>query len=303
MIRLGLVGLGTIARFYVAAIPGTPGLELAAVCDRSAEKLADASVRGALKFESYRDLLASPAVDAVVICLPNAWHFEVSQQALSANKHVCCEKPLALTAAEGSRLTTLARERGLGLFTAFHRSYNPVVLATRSRLQDCRVVHVDAHYLEWIEDHVGASNWYIDPKLNGGGALIDNGPNVFDVLAQFLGNLAVDRCRLHNVRRGVEYGAEVWVHGEHGGTAKIELDWMYPGERKTLALQLEDGRQVVVDMLEGATAHKSTLYPEYAALVRDFREAVLERRVCDRGLAAARLVETGYALARQPPAR
>ena len=96
-VRWGVLGPGSIARTMVAANPGA----FVAVASRDAVKAASFGLPGS--FGSYEELLGSDAVDAVYVALPNALHPEWTVRALSAGKHVLCEKPFAATRADAVR--------------------------------------------------------------------------------------------------------------------------------------------------------------------------------------------------------
>lgn len=115
--RIGIIGLGTIARYYLAAIERMPGWELGAVCDLRPEALAPHADRVPC-YADHLDLLREAALDAVVVTAPNDAHAALCRDALLAGLPVCVEKPLGLSAAEGRSLAELG---GPVLFTAFHR--------------------------------------------------------------------------------------------------------------------------------------------------------------------------------------
>jgi predicted dehydrogenase len=92
--RIGMIGLGVISRFYEAAFDKIEGAELVAVCDTNPARLLPYRGRVASEFTDYGALLDSEEVAAVVINVPNDQHFTLVRAALIAGKHVCCEKPL-----------------------------------------------------------------------------------------------------------------------------------------------------------------------------------------------------------------
>jgi D-galactose 1-dehydrogenase len=100
-IRLGLVGLGKIARDqHLPAIAATDGIELVAVASRNAT---------AEGVNNYPDLAAmldgEPGLDAVVLCQPPQFRFEAARDALAAGKHVFLEKPPGASVSEAQALT------------------------------------------------------------------------------------------------------------------------------------------------------------------------------------------------------
>jgi predicted dehydrogenase len=297
MIRVGIVGLGVISRYYLKALP-TADLELAAVCDRNPDVLAEH--QGTVPcFTDHRDLLASGTVDAVVVNVPNDAHFPVVRDVLAAGLPVCVEKPLGIRLAEGEELVAEARLRDLPLLVAFHRRYNDNVLALKAGLT-APVTHVTVRYHERIEEHVGRDRWYLDPERCGGGCVADNGPNALDLVHLFLGPVELAHAEITRDPAGVDRQAVLDLRSPTGATARVELDWSYPdGEAKDVTVSTADGRVHRADMLAGHAAFKSSLDHEYVGVLEHFA-GVLRGRVDDwpDGLYPLRLVTEAYAAER-----
>jgi predicted dehydrogenase len=298
-LRLGIVGLGVISRYYLAALTGPqapPGLRLAAVCDLNAGMLDPH--RGRIPcFARHRDLLAAGEVDAVIVNVPNDAHYPVVRDALAAGCAVCVEKPLATRLEQGEELVELAAARSLPLLTAFHRRYNDNVLALRAGLPAGPPIrHVTVRYFERIEEHVGRDRWYLDPERCGGGCVADNGPNAFDLVHLLLGPVALERADVVRDAAGVDRQATIELRADSGGTARVELDWSYPhGEAKDVRVELAGGHRDGADMLAGHPGFKSSLAHEYVGVLRHFAD-VLRGRVGSwpDGLEPLRLVTEAY---------
>jgi predicted dehydrogenase len=295
-LRIGLVGLGVIARHYLAAIDRRPDVALAAVCDLRADSLAGHRVPG---FRDHLAMLRAVELDAVLVTAPNDAHAAICRDALVTGLAVCVEKPLALTLDEGRELDLLARQRSRPLFTAFHRRYNDNVRALRTGLRDAPpVTDVTVRYCERIEDHVGGAgdDWYLDPARCGGGCVADNGPNAFDLARLVLDDqLRVTDAAIDRDAAGVDRQAVVALRGSRGGRVRVELDWSFPGERKEVEVRLADGTGRRADLLAGYPGFKSSLRHEYVGVLRDFTRAVAgaETGAAD-GLAALALVDAAY---------
>jgi predicted dehydrogenase len=247
-------------------------------------------------------LLDRARPDALVVAVPNDVHLPLCRDALAAGVPVCVEKPLALTAAEGSVLVDMARRCRVPLMTAFHRRYNDAVRALERRTADREIRSVRVRYLERIEEHLGGEDWYLDPDRCGGGCVADNGPNAFDLVRLLLGEVAVTGCEIHRDGSGVDRRAVIRLRGRTGTTATVELDWSYPGERKDIAVESADGEVLHADMLAGHTGFKASLWHEYEAVLTEFaglvRAGAPTGPGAPGGLAALELVEAAYRCAR-----
>ena len=293
--RIGIIGLGVISRFYVDAFDELPSLILTAVCDLKHEVLEPFRDRVAC-YTSHRVLLAQAAVDAVVVNVPNDVHASVCRDVIEAGLPVCVEKPLAISVEQGRELTELARERDVTLFTSFHRRYNANVLRLlRSIPSDRPIRSLTVRYLERIEEHAGPDRWYLNPVRCGGGCVVDNGPNAFDLVRLFLGDLTLEDADVQRDGDDVDRVAMISLRTKGGAVARVELDWRYPGEVKDVTVQLADGTQLYADMLAGYPDFKGSLPHEYVRVLEDFTFAMAsgQDRSAD-GLAALELVDAVY---------
>jgi predicted dehydrogenase len=158
-------GMRRSALGEVVAIASRDGARAAAV----ARDLAIPRAHG-----SYEALLADPDVDAVYIPLPNHLHAEWAIAAAGAGKHVLCEKPLAMTAADAERMAAAADAAGVHLMEAFMYRHHPswvaaLELVRAGRIGELRAVHSWFSYFN--DDQANIRNI----RAVGGGALYDIG--------------------------------------------------------------------------------------------------------------------------------
>lgn len=301
-IRIGMVGLGAISRFYLAAARQLPGFQLAGLCDVDEEAVAPYRSQTPC-YPTHRAMLDADGLDAVVVNVPNDLHVAVCADVIEAGLPVCVEKPLATELRSGERLASLARDRGVPLFVAFHRRYNEHVLALSEHLSGAApVTEMTVRYLERIEEHAGRHAWYLDPARCGGGCVADNGPNAFDLVRMFLGDVTVERATVERDGLGVDRYALIALRSAAGAVAHVELDWSYQsGECKDVEVRLADGSTGKADMLAGCTEFKGSLWHEYVGILSDFGRVIEAGRnratVPDPsadGLAALRLVDATY---------
>lgn len=196
-VRYGIVGAGVIANYMVPAFTEGRGSVAVAVADVNAEaaqKLATAT--GAKRiYAEYQQLLADAEVDAVYIATPPFLHRPMTLAVLAAGKHVCCEKPFALTQAEVREIIA-ARQATPHLLVTCNSSrfYN----SGTARRAKAMVAAGDLGEVYRVHfEHITAANkpgtklpaWRNDPSKNGGGISFDWGPYDLDWLSFVLGDL------------------------------------------------------------------------------------------------------------------
>lgn len=177
-IKWGVLSTAKIAREKVIpALQKSSRGEILAIASSNTERLMKEAERFAVSrtYSNYSLLLADSDIDAVYIPLPNNMHVEWSLKAIKANKHVLCEKPLAMTSAEAQILADAARANPhLKIMEAFMYRFHPQWLKTRELL--------DSGILGKIRTVQSFFSYYnVDPKnirnskVAGGGAMMDIG--------------------------------------------------------------------------------------------------------------------------------
>ena len=288
---MGVIGVGGVSRFYLEAIRASTSLSLAAVCDIDERRVEPFARSGeARAYGDPAQLVADEGVDAVVLDTPVGTHVPLARAALEAGKHVCCEKPLALTRREAQELLDAADEAGRLLFTAFHRRYNRN-LPTPESLARRRLARVETRYYENIEEHSDHAGWYTSTAAEGGGCIVDNGPNAFDAVRHLFGEMSIGEVDVTCSPHGVDLQATVSGTVGDGAEAVIRLDWAFDGECKDLRAEWDDGSETYVDFLAGFGEFKSSLAHEYAALLADFESHIHTGRRDEAGLAASAWLE------------
>jgi predicted dehydrogenase len=177
VIRAALVGAGNIARAHLAALRGLPGVECAAVCDRSAA-MAESTAEAfgvAAWFTDFSRLLGEAHPDVVHVTTPPESHHALARAALEAGAHVIVEKPVTTRAAELDELIALAHERNRTLVENQNYLFNGTMRRLRHLLEAGELgelVHVD---VQLALDALGPASRYAEPaatnpvaRLRGG---------------------------------------------------------------------------------------------------------------------------------------
>jgi predicted dehydrogenase len=125
-------------------------------------------------YGSYEALLADPDIDAVYVPLPNHLHAQWAIAAARAGKHVLCEKPLAMTAAEAQTIVDAGRDAGVVIMEAFMYRQHPSWVAVRELIASGRIGRLSA-VDSWFSYHLDDPTNIRNIREVGGGALYDIG--------------------------------------------------------------------------------------------------------------------------------
>jgi predicted dehydrogenase len=270
MIRVGVIGYGYWGPNLVRNFADQENGRVTAVCDRRAERLALAQRR----FPSVRvmarseELIADPAVDAVIIATPVEWHFDLAMMALRAGKHVLVEKPIAATSDQASRLIDDAARRRLVLMV----DHTFVYTAAVAKMRDLAA-----------EGDLGELYYYDSVRVNLGlfqhdvNVLWDLAVHDLSIMDYVLGQQAVgvSATGLAHVPGQPENIAYMTIFFEGRLIAHVHANWLAPVKvRRTL---LGGSRRMIVfDDLE--VSEKLRVYDRGIA-VTDGAEDVYQMRV------------------------
>jgi predicted dehydrogenase len=136
-ITVALVGCGGITlQNHLPGLALCPGVRVGAVCDvdRAVLEAARQTTGAPVAEVDYRSVVGREEVDAVMVATPNATHFPVVMEALRHGKHVLCEKPLALNAADAWRMAEAAEQAGVRHMTAFTYRFVPAMRFLHARM-------------------------------------------------------------------------------------------------------------------------------------------------------------------------
>lgn len=190
-VRIGIIGAGAVADFHHA--PGIridPRAELTLVCDVNATLAKERAAAWGVEQVTDDPLAAatSDAVDAVIVCTPNFTHGKISRAAAEAGKHVMCEKPLGVNAAEVRTMYQAVQAAGVVHMTAFTYRFAPAMRYLRHLLKSGALGEPrhfrSQRFLDWPETSWG---WRQYKQTAGAGDLYDMTIHRLDFAIDLLG--------------------------------------------------------------------------------------------------------------------
>jgi predicted dehydrogenase len=188
--RFALLGCGNIASRH--ALQAKAVGVLAAVCDIVPGRAASFAERyGARPYSSLDNMLKEEAIDIVTVATPNGLHAQHAVRALEAGCHVLCEKPLAITSADGLRMLQAAKAAGKRLFVVKQNRYNAPVAAVKNLIDAGKLGKVNGFVLNCFWNRPAAyynESWRGTLALDGG-TLFTQFSHFIDLLWWFLGDM------------------------------------------------------------------------------------------------------------------
>ncbi len=239
MIRVAVIGYGTMGQVHGQAWQQIPGVELAVVADPDLDRRAKAKRDYGLDAVSgIEDVLALHSVDLIDICVPTYLHEAVFKAALAADKHIFCEKPLARTAAEGEEMLRLAegcgKKIGVGhvvrFFPAYRAMRDSVLAGEIGRGAVARTFRGGAQFPS------GWHDWFADFDLSGG-VILDLAIHDVDYLRWLFGDVerVYAKSTYGRTTAHLEW-AMLILRFKNGLIAHVEGCWNnFPGEFYTTA--------------------------------------------------------------------
>ena len=179
MLKCSIIGYGKMGRIRAAALENSGRAVITGVYDTR--------INGSLSYKVYasdQDALTDPQVEAVFICTPNSRIVPLCIAALSAGKHVFCEKPPAFTASQVEEVRAVERTSGKVLMYGFNHRHHQSVQEIK-RIIDSgdlgKVLWMRGRYCKEVDQEF-FKGWRSVKELAGGGILLDQGIHMLDIL-------------------------------------------------------------------------------------------------------------------------
>lgn len=236
-LKVGIVGGGAIAQVaHLPVLKKVRSVEVQAICDTDLPKARALADRFGIKdaHDDIEEMLRYEELDAVVICSPNHLHEAHILAALSADKHVLVEKPLAMSATSAQRVVRAMEKRNRVLMVGMNHRYRPDVQIVRSFVQSGELGTIESIRGSWHVFRSGRTplGWRQRREQAGGGAMLDLGLTILD-LGLWLGGspppVRVSAC-LDREGRAVEQSGSAFVICENGTSIFVDVTWHHIGE-------------------------------------------------------------------------
>ncbi|MEM3823751.1 MAG: Gfo/Idh/MocA family oxidoreductase [Candidatus Bathyarchaeia archaeon] len=237
-VNLGVIGLGFIGKVHLRNCLNLKSARVLAAADSSKKALNYAKAFGVKHlFTDYHELLKLKDLDAVIVSLPTYLHAECAIAAMEMGKHVFLEKPLARNPKEGREIVSAARKNGVKFMVGYPLRFAPEFENLKSRMEsgvlgDIQLAHA-VNIAAGPFFHRAESNaprpvpeWWLNKELTGGGALIDLGCHMINLLRWYFGEVSDIKARLgYRFNFDFEDHATCLIDFKCGTSAIVNVGW------------------------------------------------------------------------------
>ena len=204
MLRVAIIGLGTISYIHQLGIDESERGELVAVCDTNPSTRHDYA--DLPFYEDYEEMLEKESLDVVHICLPHDLHAPIAEKCVEHGVHVFLEKPLSLSYEEGVHLSEVASESDYKVGVSFQNRYNRTteelldILENRPTSEIGKIRAVKG-VVTWFrpESYYEAQPWRGELDRAGGGTIINQSIHTLDLMQYFAGKVESGKGQLMNL--------------------------------------------------------------------------------------------------------
>lgn len=241
-INIGIIGLGNQGKIHLNNCLYMKEANVLGVADVSRNALKLAEKRGIKKtYSNYKELLKDKQIDSVIISLPNYLHAEATIKAAEAGKDILLEKPLARNVSEGELILSSAQKYGVKLMLGYEMKFNKSLMTLHDEIAEGYFGEVQ------VADAVNVSSgpfsprgegtrplsvpsWWFDKEKVGGGALLDLGSHLINLLNWYFGEVSDIKAFMGFMyNMDVEDIATCVLKYKNGPLASVRVGWFSKG--------------------------------------------------------------------------
>lgn len=277
-IKAAIVGTGFIGPAHLEALRRLPNVEVVALCEVSQE-LAEAKAKtlGIPRAYTFDEMLKQDDIDVVHICTPNFLHFAQAKAVLEAEKHVICEKPLAVKIHEAEELVKIASATGLVNAVHFNLRYYPMVRQMKTMREKGDLGDVYSVMGSYLQDWLFFQtdyNWRLEPDKSGDSrAIADIGSHLLDITEYVTGlkitEVMADFSTVHKTRlkplKAIETYSDTKLQASDYAEVPINTE-----DHATVLLRFDNGSKGSITVSQVSAGRKNRLNIEIAGSKSNF---------------------------------
>lgn len=266
-IKAAIVGTGFIGPAHLEALRRLPNVEVVALCEVTQELANEkAKVLGISRAYTFDEMLRQDDIDVVHICTPNFLHFAQAKAVLESEKHVICEKPLAVKIEEAEELVKIASATGLVNAVHFNLRYYPMVRQMKTMREKGDLGDVYSVMGSYLQDWLFFNtdyNWRLEPDKSGDSrAIADIGSHLLDITEYVTGlkitDVMADFSTVHKTRlkplKAIETYSDTKLQASDYAEVPINTE-----DHATVLLKFDNGSKGSITVSQVSAGRKNRL--------------------------------------------
>jgi len=235
LLKVGVIGLGNMGKLHLLNALRIKGIEVVAAADKSEKNRRYVEKFHIRTYDDYSRLIDAEKLDAVIVSLPNFLKKEGVFCAAENKLDIFLDKPLARNFAEAQEIVQKVEKENVRLMVGVNYRYFPSVQKLKSNLDDGRigdaVIATSELILNGPLSHSAVPTpvpeWWLNKEMAGGGALLDLGYHLLDILSWMFGDLEVAYSNLgYRLNLPLEDAGTVILKSKnHGTTCVVNVGW------------------------------------------------------------------------------
>lgn len=231
--RVGIIGAGKMGLLHAAILNSLDGSEVAGFAEP--ERIVSGMLRGVTGtpvHRDYRDML--PGIDAAYITTPVSSHAAIAKSCAEAGVGFFVEKPLGMDGSECAKLAGAVEACGVPSMVGYHLRYSETFVEAKRLLDEGAIGKIEGARASAFQSQKirRPSGWRFDKSSGGGGAMIDLGAHLVDLVQWYLGGASKIKGSVRSVQGlGVEDEAAGEIVAEGGIACGFDVSWNRPGYR------------------------------------------------------------------------
>lgn len=186
MVHVGIIGLGWMGQLHARYLSTIEYCEVTAVCDQNEKILREMGEKyHARTYVNYKEMLECDDIDTIYIVTPQKYHFQIARDVIAADKHMLCEKPLALTQQEVDELRKLAASSTKKIIVDFVERFS---ISTQEAMEEIRrgavgdIQFIRGNFRFSMKHHANMHGTWVFDRSQGGGLILESSVHLWDTV-------------------------------------------------------------------------------------------------------------------------
>ncbi|MFX1362826.1 MAG: Gfo/Idh/MocA family protein [Promethearchaeota archaeon] len=287
-VNIGIIGLGYVGQIHLRHCLKLDNTEVSAAADLSKKALSQAKSAGVTRtYTDYEQLLQDSQIDAVIIGLPTHLHLQCAKKAAEAKKHIFLEKPIARNTNEAKEILSSTKKNSVKLMIGYPLRFNTTFVNLKKEMENGKIGDVEIAHAAYIstgpfmhraDAHtpIPVPEWWFNKDLTGGGALVDLGSHIINLLRWYFGEITDIKSLLgYRFNLDLEDSATCIAKFERRTRALINVGWFSQGYQlkvdlygsvKTASAQHTPSNPILTAAQMLTTGISKFYWPHYAEL-------------------------------------